>query len=431
MKKIASYIIIALLIFLPVPLNAATNKAVQEARNGVVRILDLYFDENGDCVGLATGTGFAIGEKDKSVNYFITNNHVVCDSPSTVYIILDEMFNDRGEFQGIPVEVVEAWETPDLAVLKTSSPITERKAIPLLSAESLEVTQPVFALGFPGVADDVNDNGGNMPSSIDEITVTAGTVTKTRASVGGADCIQIDAYINHGNSGGPLMDENGCVVGINTCGADGTNYSIYIDYVIQYLEDSGLPYYSAGQSGINGKELPLTQGGIVAGVIIIGAAAFYFTRGKKNGPPIPAVGMPAAMQPIQSVNPAEPEEKAREKVENNKVEGNSPQLVVAREISLVATRGIFAGQKFGVADRLLMGRDPRRCQIIFPEKTPGVSGLHCEVARTQSGIELIDKGSTYGTFLQDGTKLRVGQPYYLGQGDAFYLGGRENYFKVE
>lgn len=408
MKKSLKYILIFILLFLPFSTCAQTNKAVQEARNGVVRVLTLYFSDDGqEIIGYGTGSGFAIGKPDTSVNYFITNNHVVCDNPYNVYIILDKMIDSEGNFLGIPAEVVQRWDSPDIAILRTQKPIEGRTALPLLSADSVEVTQPIFALGFPALADEANDSGTNLPSDIEDITVTAGTITKIKTAIYGADCIQIDASINPGNSGGPLVDENGYVIGINTYGGGGINYSIYIDYVTQYLEDNNVSYYKAGEKSrvsTNSYELYLV---IIGGAVCIAVICVVVKRHRKQ----------SELQPAAE---------------------NIPELHIGEEqikrdtvINLVATKGVFSGQQFPVTGRLLIGRDPKRCHIIFPEKTAGVSGLHCEVRKTASGIELVDKGSTYGTFLENGTRLEVNKLYSLRQGEGFYLGTAENTFKVE
>lgn len=157
----------------------------------------------------------------------------------------------------IPAKVIATSQSPDLAILQIAQPIRSRAALPLQSAQSMDVTQQVYALGFPGAADHVDDQGKDLPSTIDDITVTSGTITKKKVSMGGTDCLQIDATINHGNSGGPLMTENGFVVGINSAGAvnddgtqaAGTNYSIYIDYVMAFLDKNHISYDRGDASG--------------------------------------------------------------------------------------------------------------------------------------------------------------------------------------
>jgi hypothetical protein len=97
---------------------------------------------------------------------------------------------------------------------------------------------------------------------------------------------------------------------------------------------------------------------------------------------------------------------------------------------LHCSSGPMAGATFPVSGSLRMGRDPSRCQIIFPAETKGISSLHCEVLQQPSGILLTDHGSTYGTFLSNGRKLNANESVTLNSGDSFYLADRQNSFRV-
>ena len=59
-----------------------------------------------------------------------------------------------------------------------------------------------------------------------------------------------------------------------------------------------------------------------------------------------------------------------------------------------------------------------------------MSAKHCKISPAEEGIVLSDLGSTYGTFLANGTKVEPGQKRLLRLGDAFYLGGEDNRFEV-
>ena len=92
--------------------------------------------------------------------------------------------------------------------------------------------------------------------------------------------------------------------------------------------------------------------------------------------------------------------------------------------------GPMAGATFPVSGSLRLGRDPSRCQIIFPVETQGISALHCEVQQQSSGILLTDHGSTYGTFLAGGRKLSANESVTINSGDSFYLADKDNTFTV-
>ncbi len=91
---------------------------------------------------------------------------------------------------------------------------------------------------------------------------------------------------------------------------------------------------------------------------------------------------------------------------------------------LVGRSGLYNGQKFQLTSaRLVMGRDPSRCNIVFPEGTPGISSIHCQVwyDPSQSCFFVQDSGSTYGTYLANGSKLPPNVPQKVNPGGTFYL----------
>jgi hypothetical protein len=97
---------------------------------------------------------------------------------------------------------------------------------------------------------------------------------------------------------------------------------------------------------------------------------------------------------------------------------------------LLCTSGPMAGATYPVSGSLRIGRDPNRCQVIFPADTAGVSALHCEVQPQPYGVLLIDHNSSHGTFLLNGRKLHPNESVSLNPGDGFYLAENKNSFKV-
>ncbi len=147
------------------------------------------FSPRGEVKGL--GSGVIIDE----VGYILTNNHVVADAQSLTVRLHDD--------RELPAEVVGADPKTDLAIIRVRA--SDLQAAPLLDGGQLRVGQWVLAVGSPfGL----------------RRTVTAGIVSAVgRGSMGitdYGDFIQTDAAINRGNSGGPLIDLRGRVVGINT-----------------------------------------------------------------------------------------------------------------------------------------------------------------------------------------------------------------------
>jgi serine protease Do len=154
----------------------------------------------------ALGSGFIIDEK----GIVITNNHVIQDADDIIVRV-----NGDQEFKA---KVLGADPLMDIAVLQLE---TDEKFIPVEFGDSdkARIGDWVIAIGNPfGL-------GG---------TVTAGIISARNRSIGLSryeDFIQTDASINSGNSGGPLFDMNGNVIGINTA-ILGRNGSIGIGFSI-------------------------------------------------------------------------------------------------------------------------------------------------------------------------------------------------------
>ena len=98
--------------------------------------------------------------------------------------------------------------------------------------------------------------------------------------------------------------------------------------------------------------------------------------------------------------------------------------------AIVGLKGKFAGKRFPVAKNMRIGRNPES-DIPYPGDVPGISGNHCTLSPRENGIVLVDVGSSYGSFLPNGTKLTPNQKYLLKPGDMFCLGNKEQLFRVE
>lgn len=92
--------------------------------------------------------------------------------------------------------------------------------------------------------------------------------------------------------------------------------------------------------------------------------------------------------------------------------------------------GLYQGTFFPLGEsKLVMGRNPQSCNVIFPADTVGVSALHCELFwdRSTETVILKDLGSTYGTFVSDGRKLGPQQIAVLRKQDSFTIGDKNTF----
>ncbi|TYC51687.1 DegQ family serine endoprotease [Rhodobacterales bacterium] len=154
------------------------------------------------------GSGFVI---DGEEGIIITNNHVIDGA--------DEVTANFNDGTKLKAEVIGSDEKTDLAVLKVT-PETPLKAVSFGDSDGIRVGDWVMAIGNPfGL-------GG---------TVTVGIVSARNRDINSGpydNFIQTDASINRGNSGGPLFDMNGNVIGINTAIISPSGGSIGIGFAI-------------------------------------------------------------------------------------------------------------------------------------------------------------------------------------------------------
>ncbi|MGH3070838.1 MAG: S1C family serine protease [Gaiellaceae bacterium] len=159
----------------------------------------------------AQGSGFVYDDE----GHVITNQHVV-DGAETVSV---KFWNGRS----YDATVVGSDPSTDLAVLDVDAPASVLEPLQLGDSDSVEVGEGVVAIGSPfGL----------------EQTVTTGIVSALHRQINSPnnfaidDAIQTDAAINHGNSGGPLLDLNGDVIGVNSQiesesgGNDGVGFAV-------------------------------------------------------------------------------------------------------------------------------------------------------------------------------------------------------------
>lgn len=100
------------------------------------------------------------------------------------------------------------------------------------------------------------------------------------------------------------------------------------------------------------------------------------------------------------------------------------------QVYLVGSGGIFAESVIPVENEVIVGRDPKVCQLVYPGTNREVSGVHCKIQNSNGMITITDLGSTNGTFLKSGEKLSPNTPYTLQGGQGFYLGNRDNIFVI-
>lgn len=277
MRRILSFgmaMMLALgMLFMPsenVKAETVANENIQNAKNAVVQIMVCVQDEVGNWYNLVGGTGFLIGTE-ANAQYVITNDHVA-NATSTNWLS-DEVVEGMKTISGqddytkiktkvrvvlkrdsyIDATVIQSSSEADLAILKLEQPIYNRAPIALDAAAEPQSTEVVYTLGFPGIVQAYQDD---KIYTSDDVTVTDGSISKVAVSsaITGSPISYINhsARISEGNSGGPLLNADGNVIGVNSWSAstDQTSYyySIQISEVTDLLDAMGIDYMKAGES---------------------------------------------------------------------------------------------------------------------------------------------------------------------------------------
>lgn len=410
-----------------------------DAKNGVV-VVSEYVALDGKVEGAWYGSGFFVGKEGEDPQYLITNHHVIADylyygagqnavftdEYGTTYAVKSyiRVYYDSDDY--VEAYVVGYNEVADVAVLRLEEPTTKRSALQLCSPTGDMVGSKVYAIGFPGIADNyVVDAVTSW--GLKDLTYTSGVISRLTTTSGtGVRNIQVDVTIAHGNSGGPVVNENGSAVGISTWGfrneeAEEASYAVNIDEVITLLNLYGVPYTMESESSAKGITPNI---GIVAGVagavvlLIIIVVIVCLSKNKKKSSSSGYAENSAGATSVPEMPAPAPAPASRSS--NSDDSG----------YRLQGLSGALEGRRFMIRKNtpLTIGRNAEGCNVAFPASTAGVSGKHCQVWYDNGKILIKDLGSSHGTFLSAGERLPAGQTMQIKPGERFSLGSDKESF---
>jgi len=217
----------------------------RERSAGVVTIFSLFNANGAPDANAGQGSGFVV-DRNGTV---LTSAHVITTagqggaaiSPAhAVYVEFPD--GDRVQARVVGYDVFD-----DVGVLRIDSRAHALAPVPLGNSSRVVVGQPVAAIGSPF---------GNVDSlSVGVVSAVHRSIPSLTTNYDLVDAIQTDAPINHGNSGGPLFDDRGRVIGINaqirstgdTSGFEGVGFAVPIDSAkrsLAELEASGKVHYA-------------------------------------------------------------------------------------------------------------------------------------------------------------------------------------------
>lgn len=473
--RIISVIITAVMIAAVIPVTASAAN-FSEAKDSVVYI-EAYFSDievNGDVYSLQghRGTGFAIGNPGEKVTHIVTADHVIrwtgtIDGQninvraSEVRVYFSYASND---FMRSTVTVAD--ESRDIAVVALPEPTDKREALVICRSKDWNEDDECAALGYPSFAEVITEDTA-ITLDLSDISVKRGSVENKVKAVNDEEFYLLDRIeLSPGQSGGPLVNENNEVIGINTLTVAGRNgnglseenhYAIVIDELLRIINRDEIPYTlstevsapatteattqteteattkatteattkvtteattktpaettAAATTAVNAQPQSDSSNNTMIIVIAIAAAVVVIAvivvivvaKGKKSSA--------AAVQPMP-VNNAAP-------------------VKISQGAVITGMKGIMANRSFNVNGSIVLGRNSQKCNVCFPVDAKGISSVHCQIRQANGGYEIMDLGSSNGTFLGSGQKLTPNVPVFIPDGTYFYLGSAEQLFQIK
>jgi serine protease Do len=373
----------------------------------------------------------------------------------------------------------------DIAILKITDPAGKPfPTVAVGDSDELRVGDPITVIGYPGGSTKAVGSLLSNPS-IFVPSVTSGKISAVNKSdARGIPLIQSEAAISHGNSGGPAFDDSGAVIGMSTYGledANNINFFIPIKFVREFIAAAGPPpsrgpfdkvwneaveaygdqrwelaHERAGQAlemmpdqpdAMNvqlwssqqiAKMNPLDRfmaflrdlgWPVIAGILVLLAAVFLFLLlgGKSKIKPIASgrISPPTPVSPKQSPGPIpgqgpapavglikDPNGLGVQRAPSGSTNGSYGTLHV--------TNGPLAGNRFTIPkEGILIGRDAVRCKLVLDNQT--ASKEHAWAVPLEDGVNLIDQGSSNGTYVNSTDSPRI-RKVPLKSGDRIFIG---------
>jgi 2-alkenal reductase len=229
----------------PLAGNGFSPSAIYARRSpGVVTIV-ADFGSDTETAEQAQGSGFVVSPR----GYILTSSHVITTAGEGSDIKpADDVFVEFQDRDRVQAKIV-GWDPfDDVGLIKVSPSAHALVSVPLGNSAAVEVGQPVAAIGSPF--------GNENSLGVGVVSAIKRSIDSLTSDFNLVDAIQTDAPINHGNSGGPLFDARGRVIGINaqinsdSGTAEGVGFAVPINSakrsMAQLVEDGSVSYAYIG-----------------------------------------------------------------------------------------------------------------------------------------------------------------------------------------
>ena len=209
--------------------NGFDPAAIYASRSSGVVTIFAYFGSHA-----AQGSGFVVSRD----GLILTDSHVITDagqkSPGSAVHAADALYVEFADRDRVAARIV-GWDVfDDVGVIRVDPRAHALQPVPLGRSSAVRVGEPVAAIGSPF--------GNENSLAVGVVSAAHRSIQSLTSNYDLVDAIQVDAPINHGNSGGPLFDARGRVIGItaqirsDSGNAEGVGFAVPIDSARRSLE---------------------------------------------------------------------------------------------------------------------------------------------------------------------------------------------------
>lgn len=373
---------------------------------------------------MGVGSGFLVADG----KHVVTNHHVVACA-------------EKGGRAGIMaangdlLQAAVRWQSAakDLAILQLEKN-PGGQVVTFATRSAIDERDKVIVAGYPGAA---------LRSARDfgRVSFAEGIISKFTeldSSEGTVAHIQITAPVNPGNSGGPLFNEVGQVVGVN----------------VQKSMTAVLVLDPSAPQGIRQERVPLGEGvawAIVADELLVELERLHLpfeaTRTRPNAieaefarQPVllTLIGLTMGLAALMFVLLLNSRSRLVVKdvltrARGGLTQGTAPHAKAPATPVLRGITGPYAQASVPLGnDQIAIGRDASMCQLVMPAEATDIGRRHCTLRwdKATATCVLEDCWSSNGTFTDDGARLDPANPHTLKPGDRFYLANRRYQFEV-
>lgn len=464
------------------------DEKVDEVKNSILQVVMTYQPDDSSYAVWSSGTCFLINSTtaiscahifDPSINTDLAKKMTEAYGPDHVFDTKNVKSYQILVNGGVPVNASlrKINKTADYSVIKLDETVA-RPTVTLGFSKDLKITQQIYTLGFPSTVANLQDS---RTYTTEQVTITGSTISNI-STTNGVDYITHNANISNGNSGGPLVDENGHVIGINLYKTNDDYFlAAAIDQVAALLDDLDIEY-----TRIDDRTEPTTKGGeepttikateaptepvttepapvpdngktiiiiaiaVIAAIIVavIVVIIVLNSKKKKNQPKPPTGGGTVAPGPMSNGPQGGAPRPSQPPYGGNQQYNRSPQSAPtapsnegAGETSVLndgaGETTVLGVQSAGYAmirkrnnekitinkPEFLIGKERRRVDYCISDNN-SVSRAHAKIKVRAGRCYIADLGSTNCTFV-NGVKLSPNQEVILSKGDVIKISDEE------